>query len=407
MRILYLSYDGLTDPLGQSQILPYLSALAKKGHEIDIISFEKPHIFQTLGHEIAAVCRQHNIGYYPQRYRKNPPVISSLLDIRKMKKTAFELHRKKPYQVVHCRSYIAGMVGLQLKKQLGIRFLFDMRGFYADERVDGKLWPQSNPLYRMIYRFFKQKEREMIAAADQVVSLTHAAKTEILSWNLVSSPQRIVVIPCCTDMFLFNPANVSPQQTDQLRNELNLNGQHPVVGYVGSTGTWYLLDDMLRYFHLLLQTYPKAVFLLLTFDDPEAILQRAAQQGVPATAMRMLGVQRKNLPAYLTLFNWSVFFIQPLFSKIASSPTKQGELMSMGIPVVCNADVGDTEAIVNRYHAGICLTDTSEKSLNEAVKKSAQLLNTDRGGIKSGAKAYFSLQLGVEIYHRIYSEIAQ
>ena len=39
-KILYLTYDGLTDPLGQSQILPYLIKLSLD-NEIHIISAEK------------------------------------------------------------------------------------------------------------------------------------------------------------------------------------------------------------------------------------------------------------------------------------------------------------------------------------------------------------------------------
>lgn len=407
MRVLYLSYDGLTDPLGQSQILPYLIALADKGHEIDIISFEKPEAFRQLGDEITALCQAHHIGYFPQRYRKTPPVVSTLLDIRKMKRTAFSLHRKRNYQIVHCRSYIAGLAGLTLKRKSGLRFLFDMRGFYADERVDGNLWPQANPVYKTIYQFFKKKERELLSQADHVVSLTHAAKNIILGWKVLASPGHISVIPCCADQSLFDPGVVSPQQKDQLKKELAITKARPIVGYVGSTGTWYLLDDMLKYFKLLRQQFPAAVFLFLTFDDPRVIVSKANALGIPESALRITSVQRKNLPKYLALFDWSVFFIQPMFSKKASSPTKQGELMSMGIPVVCNASVGDTEEIVHRFNAGICLTDTSEDALIEAVRKTEELFGADRTRIKSGAKAYFSLQNGVENYHRIYSEVVQ
>ena len=39
--VLYLSYDGLLDPLGQSQILPYLEKISAGGHSLTIISHEK------------------------------------------------------------------------------------------------------------------------------------------------------------------------------------------------------------------------------------------------------------------------------------------------------------------------------------------------------------------------------
>ena len=39
-NVLYISYDGMTDPLGQSQVLPYLSGLSKEGYSFHLISFE-------------------------------------------------------------------------------------------------------------------------------------------------------------------------------------------------------------------------------------------------------------------------------------------------------------------------------------------------------------------------------
>ena len=41
-HILYLSYDGMTDPLGQSQVLPYIIGLTKAGYSFHLVSFEKP-----------------------------------------------------------------------------------------------------------------------------------------------------------------------------------------------------------------------------------------------------------------------------------------------------------------------------------------------------------------------------
>src|SRR4051794_20204501 len=40
--VLYITYDGLTDPLGRSQVLPYLTGLAERGHRITVLSCEKP-----------------------------------------------------------------------------------------------------------------------------------------------------------------------------------------------------------------------------------------------------------------------------------------------------------------------------------------------------------------------------
>ena len=39
MRVLYLSYDGLTDGLGRSQVLPYIFGLEAKGHHFTTVSY--------------------------------------------------------------------------------------------------------------------------------------------------------------------------------------------------------------------------------------------------------------------------------------------------------------------------------------------------------------------------------
>ena len=46
---LYLSYDGMTDPLGQSQVLPYIIGLQQKGIAFTLISFEKIERFKEEG----------------------------------------------------------------------------------------------------------------------------------------------------------------------------------------------------------------------------------------------------------------------------------------------------------------------------------------------------------------------
>ena len=51
IRTLYLSYDGLTDPLGQSQVLPYLLKLSED-KEIHIISCEKSINFKHYKKDI-------------------------------------------------------------------------------------------------------------------------------------------------------------------------------------------------------------------------------------------------------------------------------------------------------------------------------------------------------------------
>src|SRR5438270_5278488 len=129
MRALYISYDGMTDPLGRSQVLPYLEGLAARGHEITLLSCEKPTRMVADDDAVQAICDRAGIDWRPVAYHKSPPVLSGILDVAVLKRAAARLHRLKRFDIVHCRSYMAAIAGDRLKRTEGVPFLFDMRGF--------------------------------------------------------------------------------------------------------------------------------------------------------------------------------------------------------------------------------------------------------------------------------------
>lgn len=407
MKVLYLSYDGLTDPLGQSQILPYLQGLAAQGHEIHVIAFEKPNRFKLSGASIQNICAESNIHFYPQVYHKSPPLLSTLKDMHTMYKVAKRLHKQYKFNLSHCRSYISSLIGMRLKKEEKLPFIFDMRGFYADERVDGNLWPQSNPVYRLVYKYFKKKELQLLRQADSIISLTAKARNVMFEENMLAKQAPVSIIPCCVDNSFFNSSNLDTDELLKLKTELGYAASNLILGYIGSTGTWYLLKDMLRYFKKLHEAKPEFRFLFLSYDNPEEILKEALDLAIDKELIKVVGVKRTELPTYLGIINLSIFFIKPVFSKFASSPTKQAELMSMGIPVVCNAGIGDTDSIVRQYEAGICIENTSENELVKAVAETDSLLHLNRERIVFGAKQYFSLQNGVNTLNNIYQQIGR
>lgn len=278
--VLYLSYDGLTDPLGQSQILPYLCGLSARGFSITIVSFEKPDRFTAGEAAIASLCKANGLHWVPLVYHRRPPVFSTLYDLFSLRRVVRQLHKKHRFSIVHCRSYITALTGLWLKEQYGVKFIFDMRGFWADERVEGGLWNLKNPLFRKIYNFFKGREQAFIRAADAVVVLTEAARNEILSWGF---NDNITVIPCCVDLDLFDAGKFNDRDRRVVRDELGIHAGDFVFLYLGSLGTWYLYDDMVAFFRRFKSAHPRSKFLFLTPDagqvgtDPDFIVRSVSR----------------------------------------------------------------------------------------------------------------------------------
>jgi hypothetical protein len=203
-NILYITYDGLTDPLGQSQILPYLCGLTAEGYTFHILSFEKEERFKKQEETIRVILQRYNIGWTPLNFTSRPPLLSKFYDAVRMKKKAFELHRKHRFDMVHCRSYVAADVGMAMKKKFGVKFLFDMRSFWPDEKKDGNSWNQDKLVFRMVYKYYKKREQDYLRTADAIVSLTESGKSEMLKWNVIPSEPAVHVIPCCADMQHFS-----------------------------------------------------------------------------------------------------------------------------------------------------------------------------------------------------------
>jgi glycosyltransferase involved in cell wall biosynthesis len=333
--VLYLSYDGLTDPLGQSQILPYVIGLTKLGWKFTIISFEKPEALARNRREIENICHQHSIQWLPLSYHKNPPVLSTLYDLWRLSVSVKSIVKQNPNTIIHCRSYLTSLVTWQMKRRFKTKFIFDMRGFWADERVEGGLWNLSNPLYRMIYRFFKKKEKEFLVDAEHVISLTHNAKQEIESWKIGTAP--ISVIPTCVDLDLFNPDKIKIDQQNKLRQDLGLKETDYVLLYLGSWGTWYLTEEMLKYFSELKKLKPEARFLIVTPDEVDLSHHEYYDDIVVTRA------SRPEVPLFISIANASIFFLKPSFSKKASSATKLGELLAMKRMVITNSGWGDVD----------------------------------------------------------------
>ncbi len=404
-RIIYLSYDGLTDPLGQSQIIPYLSGLAAYGHQITVVSAEKPQNFNNKEQLIKSLLDSHQIMWVPLNYTKKPPVLSTILDLIKFSRAVKKIYRNNPFDIIHCRSYITSIVGLNVQQKYGVRFVFDMRGFWADERIDGNIWKLSNPLYRLVYRYFKNKEKQFLFNADHTVSLTKSAIETIRNDFKISLPEdRYSVIPCCADLDHFSTHKNNSQNKSTWRKKLSIEQHAFVLTYLGSLGTWYMIDEMLSFFKVLTEKHrTDAVFVFITQDNPAIVYEAINRHQIPESAVRVIRSGRYELPEMLAISDAAVSFIKPSFSKRASSPTKLAELLGLGIPVFSNTNVGDIEIYYQSIES-LKITDLKTKAFEKAwTQFFTHPPETER--LVEVANHFFSLHLGVEKYVNVYRNL--
>jgi glycosyltransferase involved in cell wall biosynthesis len=402
-KVLYISYDGMTDPLGQSQVLPYLTELAKQGYRFTLLSFEKKERYETEKEIIEKIASEASIKWVPLFFTSRPPLLSKMYDRWKLLRKAKQLQRKEQFDLVHCRSYIAAEGGLLLKKKFGTKFLFDMRGFWADERVDNGQWDLKKMIYRKFYNFYKRQEKAFLLNADGIVSLTKAGK-ELLKKKEEYKGLLIDVIPCCADLSHFDFQNVKQEQKVQIREDLGISSDKKIITYLGSIGGWYMTKEMFQFYNRLLLKYPEFVMLILTKDDKEKVIKEAQDNGIQAEKIFVRYAKRQEVPVYLSISNCSIFFIRPTFSKAASSPTKHAELMGMGVPVICN-DIGDTGIIIKETGTGVVVDKFTIEEYDKLVGQFTEFLSLPANFIRDSAFNYFDLKMGTEKYSQLYHRI--
>ncbi len=435
-KVLYLTYDGLTDPLGQSQILPYLRGLSIRGFAITIISFEKRKNFREWNEKIKKDCNDHLIVWIPLTYHKSPPILSTIFDLILLRINAERILRENPVRLIHCRSYITSLVGSALQRKYGVKFIFDMRGFWADERIEGQIWNPKNPVFRIIYKYFKIKERRFLSFSDHVIVLTEKAKSIILNLadkkkNMSILSNKITVIPTCVDTVLFDPERISDEEKKHLRISLGLAEDTRVLLYAGSLGTWYMMGEMLDFFECLNDIIANYVFLILTpewkyidnllknkgfrrnnrqlnpasncsWQNPDFIGYISGLDNTSAIKVIVSHTEYSKVPLYLSLASLSICFIRPTFSKSGSSATKLAESIAMKVPVISNSKWGDIDKLISEPRNGYLIQAFMKDEYLRVARKISSIGNEKWQMIDNSALKLFSLDNGIDSYYRIY-----
>jgi glycosyltransferase involved in cell wall biosynthesis len=281
-----------------------------------------------------------------------------------------------------------------------------MRGFWADERIDGNIWSKNKFPYNKIYHFFKRKELEFINISDAIISLTHEGKREILSWEKATIiPSKISVIPTCADLAFFDYNKITENITQSIKEEFKLTENNFILTYLGSLGTWYMIEEMVDFYSAVKVVKPTSKFVIYTADDFGIVKEQIKIKELNPNDFIFKTLQRDEVPNYLSISDLSVSFIKPLYSKKASSPTKMGEILGMGIPMVCNGGVGDVEKIIIENNCGVIVNELSSYAYLTAIESLGDKKLEDKKQLRQASESVFSLEKGILDFLAVYNKI--
>jgi glycosyltransferase involved in cell wall biosynthesis len=394
LRALYICYLTLADPLVRTQVVAYLAGLAERGHTIHLLTFET-ELSRERRSELRAEMAALGISWHGLRYHKRPSLPATVYDTFAGAAFASYLVLRHRLSAVHARSHVPLAMALLARLLTRRQIIFDIRGLLAEEYADAGRWARDGAAYRITNWI----QGVGLRRADAFVVLTNAVRRQL--WG-DSPPANVHVIPCCADF-----ARLAPSERD-VRAALDL-GDGPLMIYVGKLTGVYMDREMADFFAAARRTRPDLQLLVLTQSPADSIRDELRRTGVPEDAYRITSAAASEVGDYLAAADFAICFCHPKPSLVAASPTKIGEYLAAGLPVVSGPRVGDTDTILCEERAGVVVTEFDDAAYEPAAREILELAadSVSRERCHAVAEQQFSLRdVGIPRYDALYQQIA-
>jgi glycosyltransferase involved in cell wall biosynthesis len=349
----------------------------------------------TIKEDLAA----RGIAWHSLRYHKRPSLPATVFDALAGALRAAWLVRRHGLDAVHARNHVPAATALIVRRLTGCRLIFDLRGLMAEEYVDAGRWKHGGAPYRITRRI----QRAAIDHCAAMVMLTGRVRQHLFG---TAPPSWAHVIPCCADLEL-----VAAQRGEReaARAELGV-GDREVLVYVGKFGGWYMEPEMARFFAVARRERPRLFFLIVTQGERADVIAELERHGIPPSDYEVTRAEPAQLGRYLAAADYGISFIRPSFSKISSSPTKVGEYLAAGLPIVSTSGIGDVDALLGEYAVGVLAKDFSRAGLRAAAQDLEELAadpGTAERCRRAAAERLSLSKVGVPRYDALYRQVAE
>jgi glycosyltransferase involved in cell wall biosynthesis len=336
-------------------------------------------------------------------YHSRPKILSTLYDVFVGALFIVREFRKHRFDILHARAFVPAVMAhlARFAGRLNTKILFDLRGLIIEEYLDAGVLSRSNPLSPLM----RSMELRTLDAADGVVVLTDAIRSELFADSSHARP--IERIPCCFDDRKF----IFPTELQRLDSKKRLGLENRLVGiYTGSVSGVYLVDEMCKVFARFRDLNTQFFPIVLSRGDFNEVKQKMEQNGFGEDEFIVTSVEPAKVGDYLAASDFAVAFYSATFSRLATSPTKNAEYLAMGLPILTNAGIGDTEKELIEDRTGVVLREFDQESIDSAVEDIIRVLSEGeqvRMRCRASAEKRYSLEnVGGPAYRRIYRRVS-
>jgi len=164
---------------------------------------------------------------------------------------------------------------------------------------------------------------------------------------------------------------------------------------------------MIDFFAAARKAHPAAFALILTQRNTVEVAKMLEDKGFGKEDYYVGSVTPGELPKYLSAADVAISFIKACYSKLSSSPTKIGEYLACGLPIIANRGVGDVDAVMEDNGVGVLLDSFSEEAFLDAIEKARDLSGAADKCRETARREFDLMSVGGNRYRRIYSRLLE
>jgi glycosyltransferase involved in cell wall biosynthesis len=363
----YITIDSLTEGVGSSQITPLISRLSKAGLKINLISCEKTKPNSELIEQFKLI----GVDWNPLAFGAN----GLMGGIGRLYNLSREIPR---VNLIHARSDIPAVSGIVSRSA---PVLWDVRSLWADQKV----MIQKNSLNKTLYHSYRTLER--IASRESIgMSTLTSAVVPILEERNTRLPNLRAVVPTTVDL---NRFQLSPQPPSKMR-----------ALFSGTYNDYYDMHLSSLFMDELRIQVPTETHWARPNESNKEKINVGEEKVILASQPEMALL----IPNYS--FGISICKIGAGPSLSAAMPTKIGEFLACGRPIVVNKGLGDMDDFIEEFNVGVIL-DGDPNSLKRSASELIELVLDPQTPIRCRALAekYFNMDIAATKYLNLYSQM--
>ena len=160
---------------------------------------------------------------------------------------------------------------------------------------------------------------------------------------------------------------------------------------------------MINFFNEYYKINKNIYFLILT-NNIEIIQKKILnyKKNINSQKFIFINLDREQMPKYLSITNIFLSFIMNTYARKAMSPTKISECLALGIPVIINKNIGDTEEIISYCNAGLIFDINEKKYSKKIINEIPNLIKLDEKNISNKSKKLLDIKIAKIKYNKIY-----